>query len=187
LCTGRVHVSVLPYVKASFASRSCSCSLSCSTSTRPIPSLAPRSRDVCRLIRFKMAALRSRFRPSAFCFAHTAILEFPLSTMLVAGWENWGESRDVIRKSRSRLFFLYVHECSPSMSATARHRFFDRGGDGRWGNVRAILGCGDIRKVNSEWFVCRNGIMEVVSCVDVGVVFEEDDGVILRRATFFVF
>jgi hypothetical protein len=104
-------------------------------------------------MRFKMAALRSRFRPIAFCFAHTAILELPLSTILVAGWENWGESRDVIKKSLSRLFFFHVHECSPSMSAAARHRFLDRGTDGRWGKVRAMVGCGGIRKVNSMLLV----------------------------------
>jgi hypothetical protein len=137
-------------------------------------------------MRFKMAALRSRFRPIAFCFAQTAILELPLSTILVAGWENCGESRDVIKKSRSRLFFFHVHECSPSMSAAARHRFLDRGTDGRWGKVRAMTGCGGVRKVNSVLLVWVNGLAKLVCCVDAGAVLEDDDSVILRRATPFV-
>jgi hypothetical protein len=90
----------------------------------------------------RMAAFRSRFRPRPFCFAHTAILELPRSTILVAGYENWGESRDVIRNSLSRRFFFCKHECSPSISATARPLFFELSGGG-WGKKVSLMpGCG---------------------------------------------
>jgi len=62
--------------------------------------------------------------------------------MLVAGWENWGDSRDVMRTRRSRRFFFCMHECSPSISATARLRFQgpDCGSLGK--KVRFISGLG---------------------------------------------
>jgi hypothetical protein len=96
---------------------------------------------------FKMAAFGSRFRPNAFCLAHTAILELPRSTMLDAGWENWGDSRDVMRNSRSRRFFFCTHECSPSISAAGRLRFL-HAGDGRGRNVSLMAGGGS--KVNGN-------------------------------------
>lgn len=98
---------------------------------------------------FKIAAFRSRFRPSDFCFAHTAILELPLSTILVAGWENCGLSREVMRKSLKRRFFFCVQEFSPSMSATARLRFLGRG-SGRGKNVRRISGKDNFWKVKVD-------------------------------------
>lgn len=51
----------------------------------------------------------------------------PLSAILVAGLENSGERREVIRNNRKRLFFFCGDENSPSMSARARPRFSTRG------------------------------------------------------------
>jgi len=96
---------------------------------------------------FRIAAFRSKFRPSDFCFAHTAILELPRSTILVAGWENCGLSREVMRNSLKRRFFFWMQELSPSMSATARLRFLGRG-NGRGGNVRRISGNDNVPKVS---------------------------------------
>jgi hypothetical protein len=147
--TGRVYVSILPWLNSNSARASSSCSLSCSTSTRPcLPSISLTDKALRRMW-FKIAALRSRFRPRDLCFAHTAILELPLSTMLVAGCENWGDSREVMRKSRSLRFFFCVQECSPSMSAVARLRFFGLG-CGRGRNVRPMAGKGDAPKGNSD-------------------------------------
>jgi hypothetical protein len=95
---------------------------------------------------FSIAAFRSRFLPVDFCFAHTAILELPLSTMLVAGCENCGDNREVMRKSLSRRFFFCVQECSPSISAAARLRFLGPG-CGRGRKVRPMSGNGGISKV----------------------------------------
>lgn len=93
-------------------------------------------------IPFKMAALGSKFRPKAFFLAHTAIFELPRSTMLDAGCENCGDSRDVMRNSRSRRFFFCTHECSPSISATARLRFLEADIGGRGRNVSFMAGGG---------------------------------------------
>jgi hypothetical protein len=92
----------------------------------------------------------------------------------------------VIKKSRSLLFFLYKHECSPSMSAMARHRFLNRDEDCRNGKERGISGLGVIRKVNSASLVWRDRKVNLVKHADVGGVCEKGVGVILRRAPPFV-
>jgi hypothetical protein len=149
-------VSTLPWVNSNFAMASSSCSLSCSTSTRPrLPSISFTDTALIRMW-FNIAAFRSKFLPRDLCLAHTAIFELPLSTMLVAGCENCGDNREVIRKSRRRRFFFCVQECSPSISAAARLRFFGRG-CGRGRNVRPMLGKGSVPKVKGV-------------CCDVGVV-----------------
>lgn len=96
---------------------------------------------------FKIAAFRNKFRPRDLCFAHTAILLLPLSTMLVAGCENWGDSREVMRNNRSLRFFFCIQECSPSISAAARLRFLGRG-CGRGRNVRPMSGRGSGENAN---------------------------------------
>jgi hypothetical protein len=133
-------VSTLPWLNSSLANSSCACSLSCSTGTRPHPLCASLVRISRLRTPFRMAAFLSRFRPSAFCLAHTAILELPRSTILVAGKENCGDNREVIRNNRSRRFFFCTHECSPSISATARVRFLDPHSGWRGRKVRFIVG-----------------------------------------------
>jgi hypothetical protein len=88
-----------------------------------------------------MAALRSAWGIKCFCFAHTAILEDPRSTMWVAGVLNGRESREVISSRRNLRFFLGPEGWSP-MSASARLRFlfrpyeFGHLGKDRWGRGR---------------------------------------------------
>lgn len=135
-----MYVSTAPWSNSSFASCSCCCSLSCWTSDLPRPSSTSLAVEVCRRMLFKIAPLRSKFLPSPFCLAHTAILELPLSTILEAGWENCGDSLDVMRNNRSRRFFFWMQECSPSISATARLRFLGLAGGGRGRNARPISG-----------------------------------------------
>ena len=138
---------------------------------------------LCRRMPLSMAALRSILRPNGRCFAHTAILELPRSTMLEAGWENCGDSLDVIRKRRNLLFFLCRHECSPSTSETNRPRFHDltEGGDGGE-NGDGNSARGDILKVNF--------VLDMFGKVKSGRIDGEDadteDGIIPRRASSFV-
>src|SRR5579862_9069368 len=76
---------------------------------------------ICFLTRFIIAAFLSKFRPNAFCFAHTAIFDDPRSTICVGGAENGRLSLDVINTSRSlRFFFMNPPLVSPSMSARGR-------------------------------------------------------------------
>lgn len=49
-----------------------------------------------------------------------------------------------MRNSLSRRFFFCMQECSPSMSATARLRFFGGDGGGRGRNVRPISSPGGV-------------------------------------------
>jgi hypothetical protein len=145
---------------------SSSCSFSCSTSTRPrLPSISLTDTALIRMW-FNIAAFRSRFLPRDLCLAHTAIFELPLSTMLVAGCENCGDNREVMRKSRRRRFFFCMHECSPSISAAARFRFFGRG-CGRGRNVRPMSGKGGVPKVKGVCCVVDAAKMNAKSPVKV--------------------
>jgi len=148
-------VSTLPWLNSSLANSSCACSFSCSTGTRPRPYCASLVKMHRLRMPLRMAAFLSKFRPRAFCLAHTAILELPRSTILVAGCENCGDSREVIRNNRRRRFFFCTQECSPSISATARLRFLDPHGDGRGKKVSPIVGWGSI--LNSKVDDCPIG------------------------------
>lgn len=64
--------------------------------------------------------------------------------MLVAGWEYWGDKREVMRKSLSLRFFFCKQECSPSMSAAALPRFLESGIGGLGRKVRPISGSGSL-------------------------------------------
>jgi hypothetical protein len=136
---GRVYVSTLPCLNSSLANASSSFSFSFSSRIQPTAASAPRTLPARRRMRFKIAAFRNKLRPRDFCFAHTAILELPRSTILVAGCEYCGERREVMRNNLSRRFFFCMQECSPSMSPVARRRFNGLR-VGRGVNCNCILG-----------------------------------------------
>lgn len=75
--------------------------------------------------------------------------------MLVAGCENSGDNLEVIKKSRSRRFFLCRHEYSPSTSVTARQRFLGRGGNGRGGKESVMARGAGATKVKTDLEVSR--------------------------------
>lgn len=62
-------------------------------------------------------------RPSAFCFAHTAIRDLPLSIICVGGWEKGRDNREVMRLRRSRRFLREV----VSSRQRSRNRLRDPG------------------------------------------------------------
>lgn len=71
-----------------------------------------------------MAAFLNKFLPNAFCFAHNAIFDVPRPIICVGGAEYGRLSREVMRLSRSRRFFLpRCSDPSPSTSVTGRDLF----------------------------------------------------------------
>jgi hypothetical protein len=87
---------------------------------------------------------------------------------LVAGWENCGESREVIKKRRSLLFFLCKHEYSLSTSAIGRRRFPNGEGGDPGRNERGVSGRGRV-------LLKANFVFERFSSVGK-VKFGRDDG-----------
>jgi hypothetical protein len=105
--------------------------------------------------------------------------------MLVAGWEYCGESREVIRKRRSRLFFLCKHECSPSTSAIARRRFPEEEGGDPDRNERGASGRGRALKANSV-FERLSSVGKVKFGLDDGDDGDEEGDITPRRAASLV-